>query len=122
MLAKVSANIKTVQTYQLNGQLPDNPSCKDESSRQPASFCLESRKRKKKKQLLKKKIWDLSLNPQRKPCFQINVCVWVLHHDLHLKCRSLNCTVIVDTDYKQSQYKEKEKTYSCFTDISTRQA
>lgn len=76
MLAKVSANIKTVQTYQLNGQLPDNPSCKDESSRQPASFCLESRKR-KRKQLLKKKkkIWDLSLNPQRKPCFQINVCV-----------------------------------------------
>lgn len=59
MLAKVSANIKTVQTYQLNGQLPDNPSCKDESSRQPASFCLESRKR-KKKQLLK------SLGPQFK--------------------------------------------------------
>lgn len=55
MLAKVRANIKSVQTYQLNGQLPDNPSCKDESSRQPASFCLESRKRKKKKQLLKKK-------------------------------------------------------------------
>lgn len=47
MLAKVRANIKSVQTYQLNGQLPDNPSCKDESSRQPASFCLESRKRKK---------------------------------------------------------------------------
>lgn len=61
MLAKVSANIKTVQTYQLNGQLPDNPSCKDESSRQPASFCLESRKRKKKKQLLKK-----NLGPQFK--------------------------------------------------------
>lgn len=61
MLAKVSANIKTVQTYQLNGQLPDNPSCKDESSRQPASFCLESRKR-KKKQLLKKK----NLGPQFK--------------------------------------------------------
>lgn len=61
MLAKVSANIKTVQTYQLNGQLPDNPSCKDESSRQPASFCLESRKRKKKQQLLKK-----NLGPQFK--------------------------------------------------------
>lgn len=59
MLAKVRANIKSVQTYQLNGQLPDNPSCKDESSRQPASFCLESRKS-KKKQLLK------SLGPQFK--------------------------------------------------------
>lgn len=61
MLAKVSANIKTVQTYQLNGQLPDNPSCKDESSRQPASFCLESRKKKKKTTVKKK-----NLGPQFK--------------------------------------------------------
>lgn len=33
-------NAKIQRTYQLNGQLPDNPSCKDASSRQPASFCL----------------------------------------------------------------------------------
>lgn len=36
----------TVRTHQLNGQLPDNPSCKDASSRQPASFCLKSTKKK----------------------------------------------------------------------------
>lgn len=36
----VFAMLISVRTHQLNGQLPVNPSCKDASSRQPASFCL----------------------------------------------------------------------------------
>lgn len=49
VLVSVLTMLIVVATYQLNGQLPDNPSCKDAISRQPASFCLKTTKRKRVK-------------------------------------------------------------------------
>lgn len=51
------------RTYQLNGQLPDNPSCKDASSRQPASFCLKTEREKKKgDQLFRNNHYNISVS------------------------------------------------------------